>query len=424
MKEIKISESNEVLYTFNTSTNLPVYMWVNDKKKNTYMGLGVKYGSAGTNFKCNGIKYNVPTGIAHYLEHIKFYLNDCDASELFTDLGCDSNAYTSFKETVFEVYANDNIYDAAKLLLDFVHNDYFSKQIVENERGVIIEEANSGKDNPEYEFHINFLKNYFLKSNFKNSVIGTEKDISEISLEDIKLVYDFFYRPENMFLVITGNFDPKKMEEEILKNESKRIIKAVGDIKVIDEIETDELKTNSFEVKSLNCKNTKAKLTIKTSLKTFKGYKKEEVLVALRALCSAKYGSSSDFYESLMQSNLATDFYTYVSYDAGVVSIEFNYCSQKDKKVKELILESLKFLMIDNEELNRFKKYANSRYIMKFDNIYGVAASIIYNLVENDTPQFSEMSVINSLTTKKVNDIYRKVKINNYLYGLLKPKSK
>ena len=96
MKEIKINESNEILYTFNTSTNLPVYMWVNNKKKNTYMGLGVKYGSSGTNFKCNGSNYSVPTGIAHYLEHIKFYLKDADASELFVDMGCDTNAYTSF----------------------------------------------------------------------------------------------------------------------------------------------------------------------------------------------------------------------------------------------------------------------------------------------------------------------------------------
>lgn len=422
MKEIKINETNEVLYTFNTSTNLPVYMWVNKKKKNTYMGLGVKYGSSGTNFKSNGSCYSVPTGIAHYLEHIKFYLKDADASELFVDLGCDSNAYTSFKETVFEVYANDNIYDAAKLLLDFVFDDYFSKSIIENERGVIIEEANSGKDDPEYELYISFLKNYFLKSNYRNSVVGTEKDIKEISLEDIKLVYDFFYRPENMFLVITGNFDPKKMEEEILNNESKRNIKPSFNAKVVDEIETDELKLHEFVIKSSNCKNTKGKLTIKTSLNSFKGYKKEEVLVALRALCSVKFGLSSDFYEYLTQNNLVTDFYTFASYEAGVISIEFNYCSNKEKEVKELIVDSLKSIEINDEELNRYKKYAELKYIMKFDNIYSVASSIIYNLVEYDTPLFTEMSLVKSLTTKKVNDIYKNVNKNNYLYGLLKPK--
>ena len=422
MKEIKINESNEILYTFNTSTNLPVYMWVNNKKKNTYMGLGVKYGSSGTNFKCNGSSYSVPTGIAHYLEHIKFYLKDADASELFVDMGCDTNAYTSFKETVFEVYANDNIYDAAKLLLNFVFDDYFSKNIIENERGVIIEEANSGKDDPEYEFYINFLKNYFLKSNYKNSVVGTEKDINEISLDDIKLVYDFFYKPENMFLVITGNFDPKKMEEEILNNELKRNIKTPYLAKVIDEVETEDLKVREYIVKSPNCKNTKGKITIKTSMNSFKGYKKEEVLVALRALCSAKFGLSSDFYEYLTQNNLVTDFYTFVSYEAGIISIEFDYCTNKEKKVKELIFDSLKTIKITDEELNRYQKYAELKYIMKFDNIYSVAASIIYNLVENNNPLFKEMSLIKSLTKSKVNNIYKKVNINNYLYGLLKPK--
>lgn len=422
MKEIKIKESNEVIYTFNTSTNLPVYMWVNEKKKNTFMSLGVKYGSIGTKFKCNNVLYTVPTGIAHYLEHIKFHLKDVDVSELFIDLGCDSNAYTSFKETVFEVYANDNIYDAVKLLLDYVYDDYFTKKIVDDERGIILEEINSNKDNPNYEFYMKFLNNFFINSNCKYPVAGTEKDVKEISLEDIKLVYDFFYRPENMFLVITGNFDPKKMEKEIMDNESKRKFKPLGKIAIIDEEETDKILKDKYELKSPNCKNTKARLTIKTSLKAFKGYKKEEITLALRCLASAKFGLASDFYENLMQNSLVTEFYTLVSFDAGVISFEFNYSSEKPNKVKDLIIDSLKNIKIDDEELNRVKKYINSQFIMKFDNIYNVASSMIYNIVENDTIEFKDISIVKSLTTKKINDIYKYVKKDNYIYGVLKPK--
>lgn len=422
MKEIKIKGSNEVIYTFNTSTNLPVYMWVNDKKKNTYMGLGVKYGSLGIKFKCNNVEYTVPTGIAHFLEHIKFHLQDQDASELFLDLGCDSNAYTSFKETVFEVYANDNIYEAVKLLLDFVYNDYFNKKMIENERGIILEEANSNKDNPNYEFYMKFLNSYFQKSNCKYPVIGTEKDIKEISIEDIKLVYDFFYRPENMFLVITGNFDPRIMEKEIMDNESKRTFKKFNKVEVIDDEETEELKTNKYELKSINCKNTKARLTFKTNFKAFKNMKKQEVILSLRSLFIAKYGLSSDFYEEITQNGLVTDFYTLVSYDAGVIGVEFNYCSEKPNKVKDLIISSLKNLKIDDEELNRVKKFCKSQFIMKFDNIYKVASSMIYNIIENDTPNMLDMTTVDSLTIDKINKVYKCVNQDNYIYGVLKPK--
>lgn len=423
MKEIKIKDSNEVIYTFNTSTNLPVYMWVNDKKKNTYMGLGVKYGSSGIKFKCNNVEYTVPTGIAHFLEHIKFHLQDQDASELFLDLGCDSNAYTSFKETVFEVYANDNIYEAAKLLLDFVYNDYFSKKMIENERGIILEEANSNKDNPNYEFYIKFLDNYFQNSNCKYPVIGTEKDIKQISIEDIKLVYDFFYRPENMFLVITGNFDPNIMQQEIMDNEAKRTFKRIDKVEIIAEEETEKLNTNKYELRSINCKNTKARLTFKTSFKKFKKLNKQEVILSLRCLFIAKYGLSSDFYEDITQNGLVTDFYTLVSYDSGVIGVEFNYFSEKPNKVKNLIIDSLKDLKIDEEELSRVKRFSKAQFIMKFDNIYKVASSMIYNIIENDTPNMLDMSVVDSLTVKKINNVFKYINQDNYIYGVLKQKN-
>ena len=123
-----------------------------------------------------------------------------------------------------------------------------------------------------------------------------------------------------------------------------------------------------------------------------------------------------------MQNSLVTEFYTLVSFDAGVISFEFNYSSEKPNKVKDLIIDSLKNIKIDDEELNRVKKYINSQFIMKFDNIYNVASSMIYNIVENDTIEFQDISIVKSLTTKKINDIYKYVKKDNYIYGVLKPK--
>ena len=210
MKEIKIKDTNEVVYTFNAPTGLPVYMWVNKDKSNVHISLTVKYGSTGTEFTCNKVKYSVPTGTAHYLEHIKFHLKDRDASDILYDLGCDSNAYTSLNETSFEVYANDNIYEASKILLDFVYDNYFTKKLVDNERGIILEECNSGKDDPDYEFFRATTSNYLVKSFHRNPVIGYEKDIKKISIDDVSLVHDFFYRPENMFMVVTGDFDPEQ----------------------------------------------------------------------------------------------------------------------------------------------------------------------------------------------------------------------
>lgn len=424
MKEIKINNSDEKIYTFNAPTKLPVYMWVNDKKENTYISLVVRYGSTGTDFKIGNVTYNVPTGVAHYLEHIKFHVKDGEISDQFLDLGCDTNAYTSLRETVFEVFANSNIYDATRLLLNFVYEEYFTKKMIEDERGIILEEANSSKDNPSYVFYMEYLKNYLVNSNVRNPVIGTEKDIKQITLGDIQLIYNSFYRPENMFMVITGNFDPKKMEEIICDNEKNREFKPIKTVKVVEKLEKKELNAKKYSIKSKACINTTARLSFKIMLKEFKCKDKDTILTALRCILSAKFGSTSDFNEHLLQNNFATYFYDSVLYDDGAVGIDFCFQTEEVDKVKKLILKELKDIKITKEELKRIQTVSDANFIMKFDNIYNVAASMITSLIENNDPVSKTNQIIKNLTVEEINEIYSHVDLNNYMIGTLKPEKK
>ena len=424
MKEIKIKSSDEILYTFKAPTGLPVYMWVNDKKENTYISLGVKYGSINTEFKCNNISYKVPSGIAHFLEHIKFHLKDKDASELFFDLGCDSNAYTANEETVFEVYANNNIYEATKLLLDFVYDDYISNAYVESERAIILEEANSNKDNPNYAFYQEFLNNFYIESNYKEPIIGKEKDIKKITIEDIKLVYDYFYRPENMFMVITGNFDPKEMEKTICNNESKRKFKKIGKIELITKNEPEELKSKRYTYKSKTSENQISKISIKTHLKNYKNYSKDKVLIAIKCMLMANFGNSSDIYEELMQNDYVSSFYTTASIEDNIIGIDFNFQSKDPEKVYKYIIDKLKVVKMDDESLKRIKNYTKAQFIIKFDNIYTVASSIIISLIENNRPDSMSVDILDKLTTDEINKIFKKIKVDNNMMGSLIPTKK
>ena len=421
MKEITIKCSDEKILTFNTKSKLPVYMYVNEKKQNTYISLVVKYGSNYTEFKCNGVNYNVPTGTAHFLEHLKFHLKDNDVNDLFLDLGSDTNAYTSIRETVYEVFANENIYEATKLLLDFVYDDYFSKKILESERGIILEEANLKKDDITYEFYKEYLNNFFINSNSKNIVIGKEKDIKSISLDDIKLVFDYFYRPENMFMVITGNFDPEIMKKTICENEKDRKFKDIGKVEVIEKKEVKKLATKRYEYKSKKCKNLEGRLTIKCLDSDFKNYTKKEALIALRCIFGANFGRTSDFNEYLMQTNLATQFSVSVSLDKNAIAINIFFQSDDVDKVEELIKEKLKNMTLTDEELNRIKNISKASFIMQFDNIYGVAYSIISSIIDDDKVSPVDMEILNKITKEEVLNVYKCVDINNIMMGLLKP---
>lgn len=422
MNEIKIKSANEVIYTFNAPTGLPVYMWVNHDKSNVHISLNVKYGSTGINFKCNNVKYSVPTGTAHFLEHIKFHLKDGDASNLFYDLGCDSNAYTALNETSYEVYANDNIYEAAKLLLNFVYDNYFTKKIVENERGIILEECNSAKDDPNYQFFREITMNFLTKSTCRNPVIGFEKDIKNIGIDDVSLVHNFFYRPENMFMVITGSFDPEEMMKTINENEKERTFKDLGKISIIKEKEPKGFLKDKVIVYNNNLVNTQGSYIVKTLESEFKGFTKDEILVGLRAIINSNFGITSDFYEDIIQNEIATKFISSVSYDDGVIGISFNYVSDNCSHIVKLIDEKLANLVITKEDIERLRKSSIMNNIMRFDNIYNVSAYIIASIIDDDKISENKHEILNKLTVKKVYDIFSKVDLNNKMIAELRQK--
>ena len=55
-----------------------------------------------------------------------------------------------------------------------------------------------------------------------NLVTGTVDDIKKITEDDLKLCYEYFYNPNNMFIIITGKFNRFEALSIIKENMSKR----------------------------------------------------------------------------------------------------------------------------------------------------------------------------------------------------------
>ena len=92
MEEIELIGIDEKIYYYKTSSGLRIYMWVNKNVKSMESCLCVKYGSIHTKFKVGKKTYEVPNGIAHFLEHVKFNVSDgVTAHDIFYKLGADSN---------------------------------------------------------------------------------------------------------------------------------------------------------------------------------------------------------------------------------------------------------------------------------------------------------------------------------------------
>lgn len=421
MQEIEIKSSKEKIYKFTTDNKLDVYLWPNKKRNNTYITLTTKCGSIYTDFKVGDVEYSVPRGTHHYLEHLKFQMKDIDANKLIFDLGCETNAYTSLKETSYEVSGNSNIHEALGILLDFVFNDYFTKKSVSDERGIILEEARMNQDNPDYIFYLKKLDNYFPDSIYKDPVIGYETDINKITIDDISLVYDTFYRPENMFLIITGNFDLEETKNFIINHEKDRPAKPFKNIKLIEHKIKEGFKEKKYIVKHERCMQKQFDYAIKTNFSKFKGYSKKEVLIALRSLMYTNFGVISDFRENMLKENPEVSFSYSVNYDNGIIGLTFEGVADDPEYVTEKIKEQLRNISLTKEDLELLKKSEHRFTITRFENIYNVADFILTSLINNNEVSDDNHNILNNIKLKTILDIYKNVNLDNDSLGILEP---
>ena len=376
MKEITLEGLDEKIYEYTTKTGLKIYMWVNEKVNSCLMTLSVKYGSIHTKFKVGKKTYEVPNGVAHFLEHIKFNINEnSTAHDEFYKIGGDANAFTTFKWTSYIVFATGNKNENLNLLLDYVYNPYFTKKMINKEKGIIIEEANMSNDDPYSLIFYNNLKAVLQKSKYRNLITGEVEDIKKIELDDIKNVYDSFYHPKNMFLIITGNFNPYEMakitEENLSKKEFKEYIEPV----IIDETEPKKV-TVEYSETNVNVSYPKIKYSLKIPLNKFKNIENLDLKILVRLILNINFGPTSDFYTELIEKELVTSLSSnldiYEDYLVITISATTNY---KDEVIKRL-KEKIDMLEISEKDIIRKKNATLATLILDYDDIETVSMKI------------------------------------------------
>ena len=376
MKEIVLEGLDEKIYEYTTKTGLKIYMWVNEKVNSCLMTLSVKYGSIHTKFKVGKKTYEVPNGVAHFLEHIKFNINEnSTAHDEFYKIGGDANAFTTFKWTSYIVFATGNKNENLNLLLDYVYNPYFTKKMINKEKGIIIEEANMSNDDPYSLIFYNNLKAVLQKSKYRNLITGEVEDIKKIELDDIKNVYDNFYHPKNMFLIITGNFNPYEMakitEENLSKKEFKEYIEPV----IIDETEPKKV-TVEYSESNVNISYPKIKYSLKIPLNKFKNIETLDLKILVRLILNINFGPTSDFYTELIEKELATSLSSnldiYEDYLVITISATTNYKEEVIKRLKDKI----DTLEISEKDIIRKKNATLATLILDYDDIQTVSMKI------------------------------------------------
>ena len=227
MKAIELKGLEKTLFHEQLKNGLDIYLLPYPDKTNYFISYATRYGSDVLSFKDGG-EYTPPLGVAHYLEHKLFEEpSGEDPFTFFSYSGSDGNASTSYDNTQYICMGSKNFKENLSYLLRFVNNPYFTDENVEKEKGIIAEEIKMYNDQPDYKCEMKLRENLYHISPRRYDIAGSVDEIKRITKEDLYKCYEAFYKPNNMFVLITGKFDPE---------EALSIIKEELDHKVEDEL--------------------------------------------------------------------------------------------------------------------------------------------------------------------------------------------
>jgi len=210
-KKLQIIENNivkEKIYIENLDNKLKVIILPKNTRKK-YIVWSTNFGSIDNKFYSsqNNELITVPDGSAHYLEHKLFEQeNGKNSLDVLTSLGVDANAYTTNDHTAYLFECTENFDEALDELMDYVQNPYFTEENVEKERGIIEQEIMMYKDYPEWELYMNALKSMYKNNEINIDVAGSKETIAKITPETLYTIYNNFYTPENMVIVLARKF--------------------------------------------------------------------------------------------------------------------------------------------------------------------------------------------------------------------------
>ena len=215
----------ETVYQTRLSNGLTVSLLPKKQFNEVYGVVTVQFGSVDTSFTISekGLQ-SYPAGIAHFLEHKLFERENAeDIMESFTRLGADSNAFTSFTKTSYLFSTIDHLSENLDLLEELVTVAHFTEESVEREREIIQQEREMYQDDPDSRLFFATLANLYPNTPLAADIVGSEKSINNIQLNDLKNNFTAFYKPVNMSLFLVGNFDVDTVENYFLQKKLRNL---------------------------------------------------------------------------------------------------------------------------------------------------------------------------------------------------------
>lgn len=197
---------------FHLSNKLKVLLVENHKAPVVTIQTWVKTGSAD--------EVTGQEGLSHFIEHLLFKgtkkYKVGEVAKLIEGAGGELNAYTSFDQTVFYMTLSSQYVDLGlDAMSEMIGRPLFDKIEVDNEREVVIEEIKRSNDSPSRKSSRLLFESVYKNYPYSRPVIGYDHIVNDTPVEKIKKLFHDRYCPENMYLLIVGDFNSQDLRRKI-----------------------------------------------------------------------------------------------------------------------------------------------------------------------------------------------------------------
>jgi len=349
-------------------------------------------------------------GITHLIEHMIFKGTPTrktgEIARTIEASGGHVNAYTSHDRTVYYVETASESFDTAlDVLLDAVQFSIFDPTELAREKEVVLEEYRRSLDNPRRRLFRAMMDLSFEKHPYKRPVIGYESTIRSFDRQAILAYMDRWYTPDNMVLVVVGDFTADEAFKNI-RTLTRNFPKRAGQIPSRP-LEPEQTSPRSLV---LNDKVQQAYMDMSWHIPSLV-HPHIPALDMLEVILG--HGRSSRLYSRLkMDKNMVYGINSgaYVMEDHGLFTVNATLKPERLNSVLEAIAgEIARFTSepVIETELARAKRIAEADYIFDMEEMDGHARILaFYETMEGDMYKTDEyLDLLRKVTARDIMDV-------------------
>lgn len=166
-------------------------------------------------------------GSTHFLEHLLFKgtsnRSALDIAHAFDRVGGESNALTAKEHTCYYARVlDDDTAMAIDVIADMVTSAAIDPKLLEQERGVILEEIAMDQDDPTDVAFESFIEQLMGENPLGRPIGGTPQEITEVARDKVWEHYKKFYTPDRLVISAAGSLHHEQIVDFVLTSLKNR----------------------------------------------------------------------------------------------------------------------------------------------------------------------------------------------------------